>query len=98
MIRYKTLVVQIGNSDDKLSQKEWSLFVMEMNHFIEHYCGEVHFSGGSDCSKAWQNYCWVGVFDAVQNSIELIKLDIREMRLRYKQDSVAVVIGESLFL
>lgn len=43
----QTLVVLIGNSDDKLTQKQWAGFVLELTDCIERRAAHVHFWGGS---------------------------------------------------
>ena len=54
-----TVVVQIGNSDDKLSQREWSEYVGDIQRVVGRWSEEIHFSGGSSFGAPWQNACWV---------------------------------------
>jgi len=53
----KTVVIQIGNSDDKLTQLEWAKFVNDIKHLVNNHAKEVHFFGGSSNWENWQNTC-----------------------------------------
>ena len=54
MERYETVTIQIGNSDDKLTQKEWSSFVAWIEYDLKSMIGvEFHFSGGSANHTPW---------------------------------------------
>jgi len=90
----KTVVIQIGNSDDKLSQLEWSEYVREVKISLENYSDEIHFSGGPDVSVAWQNYCFV-VTTKYPKSLEA---DLIEIRKEYRQDSIAIVVSDTRFI
>lgn len=48
-----TVVVQIGNSNNKLSQKDWSCFVSEIDDLIKDYKVQIHFRGGSSWDSPW---------------------------------------------
>lgn len=93
-----TITIQIGNSDDKLSQADWSDFVYAMRwHVIEANCPQsIHFSGGSSNAEKWQNYAFV--FEATEEQLEKLKEDATTLRKSYKQDSVAFTIGETKFI
>jgi hypothetical protein len=91
-----TLIVQIGNSDDKLSQKDWSRFGSEVDALIQDFAAEVYFSGHSHGLAAWQNYCWV--FTAHQEGSLRILEELRGLAASYGQDSIAVTIGHTEFI
>jgi hypothetical protein len=74
--------VQIGNGDDRLSQREWAAYVSDF--------------GGSTTYARWQNVCWV--CHVHENHIEVLKQSLRECREKYRQDSVCVLVGEELFV
>lgn len=95
MIPKKTIVVQIGNTDNKLSQEYWSCFCDDINTYVKHY-GHIHFYGGSRFDAPWQNACWVAEID--EDEIEELKLNITNVRERYNQDSVAVMVGGVEFI
>ena len=94
----KTMTVQIGNTDDKLTQVEWSKFVMEVDDLLlpDNYKGTLvrHFFGASPNYMFWQNACWV----VVTSETEYVMNQLTSIRKKYKQDSVAVTIGETIFV
>jgi hypothetical protein len=92
----KTITVQIGNTDNKLTQKEWSEFVCEISSAIHIFVKEVHFGGGSASWEEWQNYAWV--FIVTNDRVKMIKDKIKAIREFYRQDSVAWTEGETLFI
>ena len=92
----KTIVVQIGNSDDKLSQRTWALFILDVKKVMELYCKDIHFSGGSSPTSIWQNYCIVG---SVQPTLlDLVYDKLFTLTVKYKQDSIAVTTGDTKFI
>ncbi len=92
----KTVVVQIGNSDNKLSQAEWSDFVCYVRDAIGQHSEIIHFDGGSKHDSHWQNACFVS--EVSDDNRERLMSDLRSHRERYRQDSVAVTIGDTVFI
>lgn len=97
----KTITIQIGNSDNKLTQQEWSQFILDVNNLIYTNINlsinaSVYFSGGSESSKPWQNYCWV--FNTDQHILNKIISSLEEIRKAYRQDSIALTTGETRFI
>lgn len=88
--------IQIGNSDDKLTQKEWSAFVRDIHHAINGLAIEIHFQGTSDGHSQWQNACWVADFRITD--IENLESKLRRIRHQYRQDSIAIISGEARFI
>lgn len=91
----KTVTIQIGNSDDKLSQVQWSSYVNAMRSLIVQ-TGETHFAGGSNPDARWQNYCWV--VNVPDEQLEILKSFVTDLRHSYFQTSVAVTVGETFFV
>lgn len=91
-----TIVLQIGNSDDKLSQQLWSAFVSDVEDLVRDYASEVHFTGFSSPAAKWQNAAWV--FTADEDQIAVMKTGLVEIRKAYNQDSVAWTTGDTYFL
>lgn len=94
------ITVQIGNSDDKLTQKEWGYFVQETDELVRTCAETIYFSGHSMPDAPWQNAAWcfdlpVGEEDGLQ-----IRLQerLRGLTIIYRQDSIAWTSGESLML
>lgn len=92
----KTITLQIGNSDDKLSQRDWSYFVNEIDHYLNVTMSRyitIHFSGSSHSYAPWQNFCWV--FQKLNDEIEQYVLDNIKSQIvifakeKYRQHSIA---------
>lgn len=92
----KTVTLQIGNSDNKLTQQEWSSFVSEIQQQIDKYAETVFFFGGSPNWSPWQNVSWVFIVDPTY-AVEII-FEIKGIRERYRQDSAAWTEGSTLFI
>lgn len=89
----KTVIIQIGNSDDKLSQQKWSEFWSEIHASIQKITSQIHFAGLTCSNAPWQNACWVCVInDNILESLIRILLDISR---NYNQDSIAITLGET---
>jgi hypothetical protein len=88
----KTVVIQIGNSDNKLTQNAWSRFVYEMLTSCKKLSGNrIHFHACSEGAKPWQNACWV--LDGNDIDLKELRADLARYARRYKQDSIALTIG-----
>lgn len=96
------LTSMIGNSDDKLTQAQWSQYVKLVNDSVtsEDFSKSLraHFHGLSHGDAPWQNACWVvGLwFECDDNEpIKKTLLDeLTSIRRLFNQDSVAGVAGE----
>lgn len=92
----KSVVVQIGNTDNKLTQAEWSHFVVAVNAKISEGSIAVHFMGGSAWDAPWQNACWVcGV---LEDEVDELLGELTKVRKAYKQNSIAVQVGDTQFI
>ena len=92
-----TVTIQIGNSDDKLSQGDWNRYVATMQSIIDHIAHDIQFSGGSSNWLPWQNYCWV-ITVSSQGNITQLNENSERVRKRFNQDSVAVTTGTTEFV
>lgn len=92
----KTVTVQIGNSDDKLAQAQWSFFVKNMREIISGWCIEVHFFGASLPFETWQNACFVFTID--ERDIPELKNALSKRSKHYRQDSIAFTVGDTEFV
>jgi hypothetical protein len=83
----------IGNSDDKLSQAEWSQFfldVLSVAEAAENEGAQVHFAGGSHSAEPWQNATWVlELGDNADVIRSTLRADLAELCGKYRQDSIA---------
>lgn len=91
-----TVTIQISNSDNKLSQREWAGFVAELQNVVQTLCSKMHFVGGSDTFAPWKNACWVA--DVPDEKIDELRTVIRRIRKSYQQDSAAVTCGVTEFI
>lgn len=94
----KTITLLIGNSDDKLSQKDWSAFFHEIDGFLrEEGAEEIHFSASSAGASPWQNACWVFTVQNDQDAANVLG-EITWIRTKWRQESAAVMVGETMFV
>jgi hypothetical protein len=97
----KTITIQIGNTDDKLTQDEWRNYVLDIEAWIGlnlHYFS-VHFFGGSVNWSSRRNVAWV--MDARDTSDEVmcdIKKTLKALGELHHQDSIAWTEGETEFI
>jgi hypothetical protein len=92
----KTVVVQIGNSDNKLKQADWARFVQCVGGIIREQAATIHFFGGPENWASWQKVCWV--FDCEESRLSQVKIRLTEARKEFLQDSAAVTVGETEFV
>jgi hypothetical protein len=92
----KTLSILIGNSDDKLKQSEWNEFVVKFRVEILRVCDTMHFFGGPTNYERWQNIN--SVFTISEEKISNFKENIRFLGNQYKQDSIAIIQGDTELL
>lgn len=98
------ILIQIGNSDDKLRQARWALFIADMrdllNDYQESYAADgfqIHGEWFSAPDKPWQNANWCVQCDsgAVRQTL---KGQLIELRAKYGQESIAWTVGEVEFI
>lgn len=87
-----TVTIQIGNSDDKLTQAEWHRFCGLLQSTVQSIQGsKVHFSNASDGHFVWQNYCIVAEMPSLDN----LESQLSHLAHMFGQDSIAMTIGET---
>jgi hypothetical protein len=89
------IVVSIGNSDDKLTQKQWSEFAWEMDEMLRQN-GKVHFFGGSPNWMRWQNTAWI--IECDPTGFAKATGEIEVIRKKYNQESAFVLFGQGHFI
>lgn len=96
----KTVTLQIGNSDDKLTQKEWAGFIGQVAELVADCAaesnGQIYFAGHSVATMPWQNAAWV--FDLSAKQEWRFKSCIKSLRSAFVQDSVAFTVGKTRFI
>lgn len=93
----KTVTIQIGNSDNKLTQDRWSEFCNELDDVTNSEGIDVHFFGFSNPNNKWQNACCVCVVHDQQILNRLVE-NLKNLRGNFEQDSIAVSIGSTEFI
>ncbi len=92
----KTIVVQIGNSDNKLTQSEWSQFWALTDAVLRECSNQMHFAGTSDPTSPWQNAAWI--FEPRSNNSSELAAALSAVAKTFRQDSIAVTIGDTIFV
>lgn len=91
-----TCTIQIGNSDDKLTQREWARFVDDTRAEVASLATAVHFTGFSPSDAVWQNACIVAEIDRAV--IDGLTKRLAVLATHYRQDSIALTVGETEFV
>ncbi len=87
----------IGNSDDKLSQEEWSNFVQYFRSEVLEWADTIHGSWFSEPDAPYQNACWCMEFDRIIDAERAMQEAIA-LRMQYRQDSVAWAVAVTKFV
>jgi hypothetical protein len=91
-----TIYISIGNSDDKLTQNEWSHFYAWVAGSIDQYAHRVHGRWFSDPCGPWQNAAWC--FEIVPDSVQALQGRLMQHAKNYRQDSIAWAEAQTTFI
>lgn len=92
-----TVYVSIGNSDDKLPQREWSDFAEEFANVIAGLALRVHGVWFSEPSAPFQNACVCAEVCPVD--VNDLKAALTATREEFRQESVAwAVVSKTEFI
>lgn len=80
--------VSIGNSDDKLSQADWSDFYWHTDEKIRATTTKIHGAWQSVTSARWQNACWC-IDVELPATRAYLKHQLKTLGIKYHQDSIA---------
>lgn len=86
-----TITIGIGNSDDKLSQTNWSWYIQDVDLTVGKYAEAVRFFGMSQGDESWQNACWV--INIRESQAQQLKGELSTIARKYKQDALAWTEG-----
>ena len=92
----RTITLQIGHSDDKISPNEWTESHLCIRGACIAYAAETHFSGTSNGEASWQNACFI--FDCEDSDIEELRMELSFIRSCFGQESIALMEGETEFI
>jgi hypothetical protein len=90
----QTVTIQIGNTDDKLTQKQWAEFIRGIDIYLSG--SKYWFFGTSTGDKEWQNACWVVEIEDYEYA--RVKRLMGNIGKEYGQDSVAWTVGKTEFI
>lgn len=98
-----TVYVSIGNSDDKLTQAEWSSYALDVDRAVNKAMGyvgsTVHGRWYSLPSEPWQNACWCLAWDdELAHIVEALKRSLATIARSYRQDSIAWATATTEFI
>ena len=92
-----TVYVSIGNSDDKLSQREWADFISDTADTIAPAAEQIHGAWFSAPDQPWQNMSIC--FEIGEASVDGLKGSLEQLAADYRQDSIAwAVVAETEFI
>lgn len=92
-----TIYVSIGNSDDKLTQLQWSCFVNAVDSTIRAYSNTVHGYWLSAPDSQWQNACWCFELGDARSAFALRRY-LRLHAHHYSQESIAWAVAKTELL
>lgn len=82
-----TVYASIGNSDDKLTQGEWSEYVTDFRVIMRKYADRIIGEWYSLPDSPYQNACMA--IDIVTDDVETLRGQLCHLRTGYRQDSIA---------
>lgn len=92
----QTVIVQIGNSDNKLTQEKWSKFFIETEEYVKQYAAMVHFSGHSLPDSMYQNAAFI--FEINLEEKLMLRSKLEKLCAWNNQDSIAWTEGSTTFI
>jgi len=81
--------ISIGNSDNRLTQAEWSAFVLQTRLAVDRFAEEVHGEWYSNPAAQWQNACWCVDLPDDADWVAGLKDRLRLLTIDFRQDSIA---------
>lgn len=91
-----TVTVVIENSNDDLSQGDWSVFIDDVEVVVFRYTTTRYFFGTLPSTSPFRQACWV--FECLDSTIEALHKELVEAATPYRQDTIHVVTGVSAWL
>lgn len=87
---FVTVHIGIGNSDDKLSQREWQGFINRLRNISLTYRSKMLGEWFSLADKEWQNGQFAWIMPA--QLLPALRVALATARDAYRQDSIALAI------
>ena len=92
----RTVTIQVGNTDDKLTQTEWADFVLLMQTRVLQHCQAIHFFGAPANWERWQNAAWIVLCE--NEKLLALKAAVANARKTFRQESAGWTEGETQFV
>jgi hypothetical protein len=90
--------ISIGNSDDKLTQQEWSRFWVDVAGQVVSMAKETHGAWFSNPVGGYQNACWCVEFSTDETEAAA-RTEAAALSDKYGQDSIAwAIVAKTLFV
>lgn len=89
--------ISIGNSDDRLTQAEWSKFVLAISTQVISLAPQIHGAWASNPVGPWQNACWCVEFASEATALTA-RDEARMLAGEFQQESIAWAIAQTEFL
>lgn len=84
------IYVSIGNSDDKLEQRRWAMFVREVDRAIQQAAAQVHGQWFSAPNAEFQNACWgFELREPQDDRRQGLRVVLALIARQFNQDSIA---------
>jgi hypothetical protein len=83
----KNLYISIGNSDDKLTQKEWSSFAIDTAGAVRKWGSQLHGEWLSLPHAQFQNACWC--LEILEDDMDGLRGELARLATQYQQDAIA---------
>lgn len=80
-------LISIGNSDDKLSQRQWAAFQIDVRYHLRDIDADIYGSWHSYPDSIYQNACFC--FELPDEQIPELKNVLSILAEDYKQDAIA---------
>lgn len=91
-----TVYVSIGNSDDRLTQAEWSTFADEVAYTVEIASSVVHGVWYSAPDSPYQNACICAEIPGT--AMDRLRQDLADICADHRQESIALAIANTEFI
>lgn len=89
--------ISIGNSDDKLSQRDWALFYRRVALAVQEAAaaplGALHGQWVSEPASAFQNACWALQLPVDTGAIRELRERLARLAADFLQDSIAWAVA-----
>jgi len=87
MVDEVTVYISIGNSDDRLSRKEWADFLKVANSTITSEANQRHGRWFSSPHSEYLNACWCVQVHVIR--VPRLKARLAKLAGKFKQDAIA---------